>query len=120
MVLDLVSPYIGNTLLEEPEFREEYGLQADAIITFYDVDVSVQRSDLFRAVREVLSDGSKKEEVADTKGKKWKVKNISEKEKLPNLVLSRGEQRLSLSDFMVLSPDKGTRLRFLDKAASGR
>ena len=32
---------IGDTLLEEPEFREEYGLQADAIITFYDVDVSV-------------------------------------------------------------------------------
>ena len=119
MVLDLASPLIGDTLLEEPEFREEYGLQADAIITFYDVDVSVQRSSLFSAIREILSDGSKKEEVTDTKGQKWKVKNISEKEKLPNLVLSRGEQRLSLSNFMVLSPDKGTRLRFLDKAASG-
>ena len=119
MVLDLVSPHIGNTLLEEPEFREEYGLQADAIITFYDVDVSVQRSSLFSAIREVLSDRLKKEEVTDTKGQKWKVKNISKKEKLPNLVLSRGEQRLSLSNFMVLSPDKGTRLHFLDKAASG-
>lgn len=119
MVLDLASPLIGDTLLEEPEFREEYGLQADAIITFYDVDVSIQRSSLFSAIREVLSDRSKKEEVTDTKGQKWEVKNISEKEKLPNLVLSRGEQRLSLSNFMVLSPDKGTRLRFLDKAASG-
>ena len=118
MVLDLVSPSIGDTLLEEPEFREEYGLQADSIIIFYDVDVSVQRSDLFSAVREVLSDGSKKEEVTDTKGQKWKVKNVRKKEKLPNLVLSRGEQRLSLSDFMVLSPDKGTRLCFLDKSAS--
>ena len=78
MVLDLASPLIGDTLLEEPEFREEYGLQADAIITFYDVDVSVQRSSLFSAIREVLSDRSKKEEVTDTKGQKWKVKNISE------------------------------------------
>ena len=52
-------------------------------------------------------------------GQKWRLKNIGKKGALPELSLFRGDQRIPLpSCFAALSPDRDTRLRFLDKIAS--
>ncbi len=115
--LELAPPLIRKTLLEESRFREEYGFRADAVLSFGDSGVSVQRSDLFEAVRKIFLDASE-EEVTDTDGQKWKLKNISEEGALPRLELSRGKQCLILPNFTALSPDSATRLRSLDEAAS--
>ncbi len=115
--LELSPPLIRETLLEESGFREEYGFSADAVLSFDDFGVSVQRSDLFKAVRKILSGASVKE-VTDTDGQKWKLKNIRGEGELPILALSRGKQRFNLSNFAALSPDSTIRTRSLDEAAS--
>ncbi len=118
VALEIAPPLIRETLLGESSFREEYGFTGDRVLSFGNSGVSVQCSNFFDAVRKVLS-GILLKEVIATDGQKWKLKNISEEGELPRLSLSCGKQRLPLPDDLVaLSPDRGTRLRFLDEAAS--
>ena len=67
--LALVHPLIRDTLIEDADFREEYGFTTDAVISFGDSGVSVQRSDLFDAVRKILAGASVKD-VTDKKDRK--------------------------------------------------
>lgn len=117
MALELAPLLIRDTLLEESSFREEYGFITDPILSFPNSGVSFKRSSLYDAVRKVLS-GAEEKKVTNTKGQKWRLKNINKKGEWPHFVLSRGKQCLPLRTFMPLSPDKATRLRFLDEAAS--
>lgn len=117
VALELAPPLIRRSLLEEQSFREEYGFKADAVLSFGDSGVSINRADLFNAVRKILS-GASAAEVAETDGQQWKLNNISGKGDLPSLALTRGKQSLILPDFAVLSPDSTTRLHSLDEAAS--
>lgn len=115
--LELAPPLIRETLLDDSEFREEYGLGTDAVLAFGGSGVSIQGSELFDAIRKILS-GASDVEVTDTDGWQWKLSNESEGEERPTLAISRGEQRLVLPDFAALSPDSSTRLRSLDETAS--
>ena len=115
--LEFVPPLIRDTLLEDQDFRNKYGILENAILTFPDLDISFQRSSLYNAVRRVLS-GATEKKVTNTKGQKWRLKNICKEGELPNLSLSRGEKRFPLSNLAALSPDRDTRLRFLDEAIS--
>jgi len=108
---------IRNALLEEPDFRDEYGIEAEAILHFSESGISIPRFELFKAIREILAGASVKE-VADTNDEKWKVEDVSEDGELPDIGLSRSAQRLNLPDYAVLSPDTDTRLRSLDESAS--
>lgn len=117
VALGLVPPMIRETLIEDAGFREEYGLTCDAVISFGDSGVFVQRSDLYDAVRKCLS-GVSKVELSDKHGQKWELKNIGEEGELPSLELSRGKQRLILPNFAGLSPDSTIRLRYLNEVAS--
>ena len=113
--LDFVPPLIRDTLLEDQDFRKKYGIAVNSILTFPDLDILFYRSSLYNAVRRVLS-GATEKKVINTQGQKWRLKNISKKGELPNLSLSRGEKRFPLPGLAVLSPDRDTRLRFLDEA----
>lgn len=115
--LELVPPVIRNTLLEDREFREDYGFKADAVLAFGDSGVAIQRSALFDAIREILS-GVTEQRVTDTDDREWTIKNEAENGDSPMLVISTDERRLVLPDFAVLSPDSAIRLRSLDEAAS--
>ena len=115
--LERTHPLIRNSLLEDSTFREEYGLTTDGVISFGDPEIYVQCSNLFDAARKILS-GTSTEEVTDTKGQRWELKNIREKGELPILSFSRGRQSFHLPNLTEFSSDKDTRLRFLDKAAS--
>lgn len=115
--LKLIPPLVRQSLLDEPEFCEIYGLKADATIIFGDSDVSFQRSKLFDAIRENLSTSSDVK-VTDTGGLEWQVINQTKKGDLPELVILGGERRLRLPGFAVLSPNPTIRLRSLDAAAA--
>lgn len=115
-MLELTPPLIRESLLEQREFREEYGFRSDAILAFGDYDVSIQRSKLFDAIRTLLTGGSDIE-VSDVAGRDWKLKLESKEGELPSISISCGEQRLILPDFAALSPDISTRLRSLNEAS---
>ena len=115
--LELAPPMIRETLLSEPEFREQYGVTADAVLTLGDSSISFQRSIFFGALRKAFSDTSKIE-LADTEGREWRVSCENDKDGLSILTISRDEQRLNLSDFAALSPDSSLRLHSLGEAAS--
>ncbi len=115
--LDLTPPLIRETLLKESDFREEYSLKADATLSFPDIGTTFHLSSLHNAARSVLS-GALEKKVNDTKGQKWRLKNISEEGDLPHLSLSRGEKSSPLYSLAALSPNRDTRLRFLEEAIS--
>lgn len=114
--LEHTPPLIRKTLLKESAFREEYGFNADAVLTLGDSGISIQRSALFDAIRNALSDIIEVK-VSDTKGRTWKVINESNGGELPTLTISRLKRRHFLPDFAALSPYSNTRLHSLTEAA---
>lgn len=112
--LELVPPLIRKTLLNDQSFSEEYGVKPEAIITFRESGVSIQRSELFDAVRIVLG-GEGPAELTDDEDRAWILTNEGERQAL---VLASDQQRLVLPDFSVLSEDTSTRIRFLEDSAS--
>ena len=97
-------------------FREEYGFKTEATITLGSSGVSVQRSELFNAVRTVLA-GKGPGELTDAEDRTWNLVNDAREGELPNLVLSSDQQRLVLPDFSVLSEDVSTRIRSLEESS---
>ena len=112
---ELTPPLIRRSLLEQAAFREEYDVSTDPLLTFQESGFTVQRSDLFGAVREVLA-GLPKIEVSDANGREWQIRNEGEDEK-PSLTASLREDRQSLPDFLVLSPKRETRQSYLSEKA---
>lgn len=115
--LEHVPPLIRQSLLEQRSFREEFGLGIDAVVKFDDLDISIQRSELFQAIRDVLDDRPGVA-VTDTDGKNWTISAESEKGEQPRILIADDDQRYILPDFTALSPNSATRLRSLEKAAS--
>ena len=111
LAMDFVPPLIRETLLEDSDFRDEYGLTTDSVLSFGDSKVSVQQSDFFNAVRHVLSDLSEYE-VTDTKGHRRKLRNIGAEGELPSLSLSCCTNPLP-TYLIALSPNRDVRLRSL-------
>ena len=115
--LELAPPLIRQTLLDDSAFKSEYGFKTEAVLDFGDSGVSIQRSTIFDAARVVLSEASEVE-VADTTGKKWKLKNKIQEQAPPRLTIVGEDQSLNLPDLNVLSQDKNTRLRRFEEASS--
>jgi len=115
--LKLIPPLIRKGLFNDRSFREEYGLKTEVMISFGASGVTVQRSELFDAVRTVLA-GKAPAELTDTEDRNWNLTNDAREGELPKLVLSSDEQRLVLPDFSVLSEDVSTRIRSLEESAS--
>lgn len=115
--LELVPPLIRSSLLNDQKFREEYSFKIKAVIAFRSSGVSVQRSELFDAVRSVLA-GICSAELTDANHRTWNLTNDASTGELPKLVLSSDQQRLALPDFSVLSEDASTRIRSLEESTS--
>ena len=115
--LEHVPPLIRKALIEQRDFREEYGFRADAIIAFSDTGISIPRSELFEAIRSVFTDRSEVV-VTDTGGRDWKVFAEGREGEQPRILISSNDQRYNLPDFTALSPDSAIRLRSLDETAS--
>lgn len=116
-IMSIVPPLIQESLFQDIEFLEEYGLKIDSTVTFGDLDSSIKGSIFFDAIRKILS-GSSAEKIIDADGKEWNLKNQSKSDKFPALVIFSDEQRFFLPDFTALSSDRSTRLALFDKTAS--
>ena len=115
-LLENAHPLIRETLLQDPEFRIQYGFKANAVLTLEGSGVSIKRSKLFSAIKKALS-GNSNVTVGDVNGKDWKIQ-IANETGIPIISLSIDDQRLTLPDFSALSPYSSTRLRVLEKSAS--
>src|SRR6266496_2002083 len=114
--LALTPPLVREALLNDASFRDEYSLKLDGILSFSNSGPNIQQSEFFEGIRRVLS-GRTPTHVSDVDGQKWEIKNISEPGELPQIVLSGNLQEpMYLPDVSMLSPDRETRLRYLDRA----
>ena len=114
--LELWPPLIRRSLLDESEFRQEYGLRSETAITFGDSGVWIPSSELFDSIRSIFS-GASEGRVSDTNGLVWTLRDDSDRGELPKLVLSSADKQLFPPNFAVLSTDSAIRLRSLDEAA---
>lgn len=113
-----VPPLIRETLINRQDFCEEYGFKSDATIVFGDTGISIQRSKLFEAVRDVFAERSEVA-VTDINGCDWKIFASGEKGRYPKILISNNEQQHILPDyFVVLSSDRVMRLRWLEETAT--
>lgn len=115
--LEYVPPLMRNDLLDDPDFRQDFGLATEALINFNDSGVSIQRSAIFDAVRQVLA-GESEVDVEDKSARAWKLRDKAHKGQLPKLVIFFADQKVELPDFSVLSPKAEIRLHSLDRATS--
>ena len=116
-VLEMLPPLIRKTVLDESEFRKEYGLGSRTVITFGDSGVSIHSSELFDSIRNVLS-GTSEQKISDTNGLVWTLRDDADHGELPKLVFSSAGQQLIPPNCAVLSTDSAIRLRLLEEAAS--
>lgn len=117
VAFEYMPPLIRESLYEDSDFRKEYDITMDSDISFGDPEYSFRHSNLLASVQNVLSGVSEKKIIA-INGKKWRLKNLSDKAELPSLTLSRGRQKIRLPSFSEFSPNKSIRLRSLEKNAS--
>ena len=100
--LELWPPLIRRSLLDESEFRQEYGLRSETAITFGDSGVWIPSSELFDSIRSIFS-GASEGRVGDTNGLVWTLRDDSDRGELPKLVLSSAGKQLVPPNFAVLS-----------------
>ena len=116
--LNLQAPLVQDALLEDREFRDEYGIKMDGVLAVGEADRTFSSSVLCGAVRKALS-STLVQGVADREGRAWEVERVGAEGELPKLLLYRDGERLTLPvEFVALSSDRGTRLELLEGAAS--
>ncbi|MBL1272107.1 MAG: hypothetical protein COB25_006635 [Oceanospirillales bacterium] len=114
-LLEIIPPLIRNTLLEKKAFCEEYDLQVDATVSLGSAGALLQRSELFEAMRAVLEDGGKVN-VPDAEGCNWIVSAVVDAKGQPATQISSNGQKYILRNYSILSPEKSTRLHFLEQS----
>lgn len=114
--LNLAPPAIRKRLVEQLDFRREYGFQSDAVLVF-NGSMTIQSSIFFAAIRKVLS-GESEVYISATDGSQWKVAQQTEKQQPLPFVISQGDKRMVLPDFGCLSPAVSTRMASWDHTAN--
>ncbi|WP_066059932.1 hypothetical protein [Robertmurraya korlensis] len=114
--LNLLPPLLRETLIQDTKFQDEYDFITDAEISYDEINVSFQRSKFYYRVRSLLSK-SITEQVADNKGDIWGLRNTCEEGSLPNLLLTKDDQVINISNLTILSPDSKIRLSYFQKLA---
>ena len=114
--LELSPPLLRDTLIADKAFRQEYGFRAETNLSFGESGIVFTRSELFGAIRKILSDDTELT-VKDNDSQAWVLRVDSESDDLPTLTISFKKHRMLLPDFLSLSPDASIRLRSFEQAA---
>ena len=112
LVLEDIAPMVRDELLEDAHFLDEYDIRSDSVLQF-GRDLFVPRSDLYDAIRSVLS-GSTAVEIIGQQNRKCMVERVEDSTGTPRIILSFSSSRFDLSDHVVLSSDERTRLDCFD------
>jgi len=108
-VLKLFPSSVGEALLSDDTFKRRYRLKSDALISFDNCGVSIQRSTLFNGIREILANSDAQPVLMDKAGDEWLLE-IEEDTNGQRILLSQKERRLFLPDLSTLSPDQAERM----------
>lgn len=102
---------IRASLVADADFRTEYGLTVDSVISFSNADVGFQRSALFGAIRDAY-DAADSDEcvVEDQTGLSWHLE-LDRTPSTHRLTLRQGERSIVIPNFAVLSSTDAERLR---------
>ena len=114
--LELLPPLIRDSLLEDARFRRKYAFALTHTVSLGVDRLVVHSSELFSAVRDVLS-GSDSSEFRDTSHRVWSIQSSRKDGHLPTLFASSEQVKITLSDFVVLASHASTRLRAFDQMA---
>lgn len=112
--LDFLPPLICKSLVDDQEFRHEYGFKSDAVYTFAGFEPSIKRSKLFEAIRAVLA-GSSEVAGIDEKGCDWRLISNFDKPDEPKIFLCSGEHTIQLPNYAELSQNVSIRIKSFDK-----
>ena len=115
--LRLYPPLIRKSLLEDESFIDDYGLKAIVMISLSDNGPTLCRSDLFNAIRTVLS-GDFSVNLTDEENRNWTLARDESGGSPESLTLACDQHQLTLPDFSELSSDVSTRIRALQVASS--
>ncbi len=107
---------ISESLISNSTFRSKFGLKADATISFDDSRLTVQRSKLFKAVREIFADNGTSPLVIDTEGNEWRLE-IGQTD-IKSIKISCRDKKFLLPDLSALSPNQVERLNGFDRDAN--
>lgn len=111
-----ISRVVRDSLIAETDFRKDFQVTAEAIVSFGKDGVSFQRSVLFDAIKAVFGGTVDAVEVTDTKDSIWKVQIVSDR--APTAVaIVQGEKRFLVTHLALLSQDKQTRIKVFSHQA---
>jgi len=113
-VLKLFPSSVGEALLSDGAFKSRYGLKSDALISFDDCGVSIQRSTLFNGIREIFGNRDAQLVLMDKAGDEWLLE-IEEDANSQRILLVQKERRLFLPDLSTLSPVQTERITGFDR-----
>lgn len=116
-LMDQFPQSISETLISSSKFRSKFGLKSDALISFNGSDLTVQRSALFKVVREIYSNTCTSPVLKDDEGNEWTLELDQKNINLQRVLLSNGKQRFLLPDFSALSSDQVNRMNCFDHEA---
>lgn len=106
---------ISESLISDSTFRSKFGLKADATISFDDSRLTVQRSKLFKAVREIFADNGTSPVVMDEEGNEWRLE--IDQTGIKSIKISCRDKKFLLPDLLALSPNQVDRLNGFDRDA---
>ena len=116
VMLGLAPPLIRESLLDSACFRDEFGIRRDPLVVFDDSGPSIQRSELYDAVRQALS-GDSELEVTDTEGRDWRLSVERDENQSTYITLRNNNYQFSLIPHATLSSDKDIRLHSVNSVA---
>jgi hypothetical protein len=113
-LLRLLPPMLRSSVLEDNDFRQNYGLTVKANIRLNRSGATFDRQVLHGAARDLLGGKTDTQTISAVDKSQW---NISRGQDPSSLLIGQGEERFPLPDFSCLSPDTKQRLDWLEQEA---
>ena len=115
-LLEFAPPLIRDSLLDDADFRDEFGIERERLLAFEDAGPSLDRSELYDAIRVTLS-GKSGLRVTDPVGRDWELVMEQDENQSAILSLIRDDQQITLIPHTTLSPNRDVRLHSVEKIA---
>ena len=115
-LLELAPPLIRDSLLDDADFRDEFGIERERLLAFEDSGPSLKRSELYDAIRLALS-GKSGLRLTDPDGRDWELVMERDENQSAILSLTHDDHQITLIPHTTLSPNKDVRLRSVEKIA---
>lgn len=93
-LLEFAPPLIRDSLLDDVDFRQEFGIERERLLAFEDSGPSLKRSELYDAIRITLS-GKSGLRVTDPVGRDWELVMEQDENRFEILSLIRDDQQIT-------------------------